>query len=151
MAKNKKLDFPKNPKVIKWLPDFRYRKDKTIEEEIERFKSTEQSVTDKEAYRITLASMRGVLASASGNGSITAGNYEIPAGKEYDPMTDMSFFHRPDIGIVEIDEATARLKSQLEKYDSNLKLQIQKELDYANKKRKELVNQQKEDKSQKTE
>lgn len=151
MAKSEKLDFPKNPTVIKWLPDFRYRKDKTIAEEVERFKSTEQSVTDKEAYRITLASMRGVLASASGNGSITAGNYEIPAGKEYDPTLDMSFFHRPDIGIVEIDEATARLKSQLEKYDSDLKLQIQKELDYATKKRAELVKQEKENNTQKTE
>ena len=150
MAKEK-LDFPKNPTVIKWLPDFRYRSDKTIKEEIECFKSTEQSVTDKEAYRITLASMRGVLDSATGNGSITAGNYEIPVGKEYDPNLDMSFFHRPDIGIVEIDEATARLKSQLEKFDSDLKLQIQKELDYASKKREELVKADKENKSSKSE
>ena len=79
MAKEK-LDFSKNPTVFKWLPDFRYRKDKTIKEEVERFKSSEKSVTDKEAYRITLASMRGVLGSATGIGSITSGNYEIPSG-----------------------------------------------------------------------
>lgn len=148
MAKEK-LDFPKNPTVKRWRPDFRYRTDKLTDLELSVFKSTEDSITDKEAYRVTLASMRGML--ASGSGSITAGNYEIKPGEEYNPDFDLSYFMRPDVGIVEIDEATKRLRSQLEKYDGELKLSIQHQLEELEAQKQKVVANQDDDKSDKSE
>lgn len=144
MAKEK-LDFPKNPTVKRWLPDFRYRKDKLADLELTVFNSTEESVTDKEAYRVTLASMRGVL--ASGSGSITAGNYEIKAGEEYNPQFDLSYFMRPDVDIVEIDEATTTLKAQLEKYDGALKQSIQEQLNVLEKQKETVLQNKSDDKN----
>ena len=50
----------------RWRPDFRYTDNKHENISVELFKSTEPSVTDKEAYRLTLASLRGQMAQGSG-------------------------------------------------------------------------------------
>lgn len=145
MAKEK-IAFPTVPTVKRWVPDFRYRSDKLADLPLNVFKSTEDSVTDKEAYRVTLASMRGML--ASGSGSITHGNYELKPGQEYDPNFDLSYFMRPDVDIVEIDQATKRLREQLDKYDGEIKLSIQEQLK-ALEKQKETIKQNKDQKEEK--
>ena len=112
--------------AIRWRPDFRYCDDKHLEVSLDVFKSTEPSVTDKEAYRVTLASLRGEL--AQGSGKIDVGSYSIPAGEEYDPRKDFSFLNRKDLTIVELDEYIARYKENLEQYDESLKAAIQYQL-----------------------
>ena len=125
MAKKNILDIPK---VTRWRPDFRYVHDKVEDIPIETFNSTEKSCTDKEAYRVTLASLRGTLASAQGMGSINKSAYDLKPGERYDPQKDLSYFYRPDVTIVELDQACERLKSQLNSFNSELKLKIEQEL-----------------------
>lgn len=127
------------PKVTRWRPDFRYVHDKTEDVPIECFTSTEKSCTDKEAYRVTLASLRGTLASSQGMGSINKSAYDLKPGEEYDPQKDLSYFYRPDVTVVEIDEACARLKSQLDSFNGELKQKIKEELAKAEVKRSDLV------------
>ena len=122
--------------AIRWRPDFRYCDDKHLEIPLENFKSTEPSVTDKEAYRVTLASLRGEL--AQGSGKIDVGSYSIPAGEEYDPRKDFSFLNRKDLTIVELDEYIARYKDNLEQYDETLRKDIEIQLAQAEKKRQQL-------------
>ena len=88
--------------AMRWRPDFRYTSNKHIEVSSNNFKSSEPSVTDKEAYRVTLASLRGEIAQSSGK--IDVGSYSLKAGEEYDPSKDFSFLNRKDLTIVELDE-----------------------------------------------
>lgn len=127
------------PKITRWRPDFRYAKRKTEDIDIEVFESSEKSVTDKEAYRVTLASLRGTLASAQGMGDIDKSAYDLQPGEDYDPQKDLSYFYRPDVSVVEIDEAANRLKAQLVHFNGELKQRIQEELAKAEVKRSELV------------
>lgn len=122
--------------AVRWRPDFRYRDDKFINASLNNFVSTEPSVTDKEAYRVTLASLRGEL--AQGAGKIDVGSYSLKAGEEYDPSRDFSFLNRKDLTIVELDEAIATMKQQLEKADAQLEVRIKNELANAEKKRQTL-------------
>ena len=55
----------------------------------------------------------------------------IPAGKEYDKRFDFSYLNRPDVTIVELDNFIENMKSNLENYDKDLKLQIQDEIKQA--------------------
>lgn len=121
---------------IRWRPDFRYRTDKLEKIELNNFKSTEPSVTDKEAYRVSLASLRGEL--AQGIGKIDVGQYSLKAGEEYDPKKDFSFLNRKDLTIVELDEHIAIMRRQLEEADSELSAKIEAELATAEKKRETL-------------
>lgn len=126
-----------NNKTIKrWHPNFRYIKEKTIDAPLENFKSTDPSVTDKESYRVTLASLRGQL--AQGSGKIDVGSYSIPVGQEYDPAKDFSFLNRPDLTIVELDEKIALMIKYQQKYDGELKEEMDKQLAQAKEKRNEL-------------
>lgn len=113
----------------RFKPDYSYQENKFINVPLNNFKSTEESITDKEAYRVNLATLRGQL--ASGSGSSTVGSYSIPAGKEYDKRFDFSYINRPDVTIVELENFIENMKSTLENYDSDLKLQIQDELKQA--------------------
>lgn len=129
--KNNTIDFS-----IRWRPDFRYRSDKFEKINLSNFKSTEPSITDKEAYRVSLASLRGEL--AQGSGKIDVGQYSIKAGEEYDPKKDFSFLNRKDLTIVELDEHIKIMKRQLEEADSELSERIKVELASAEKKRQTL-------------
>lgn len=90
---------------------------------------SEPSVTDKESYRITLASLRGVLSSNMGSNKV--GQYSIKAGQDYDPNYDFSYLNRKDLTIVDIDNFIKHFKSNLENYDNELKLEIEKQLEKA--------------------
>lgn len=127
------------PTIIRWQPDFRYREDKLKKVELGGFKSTEHSLTDKEAYRITLSSLRGEL--ASGMGSPTTGSYSLKAGDEYNPDFDFSFLNRPDLSLVELHEYIEEKKMRLENYDAKLRSEIEKQLKAAEEKAKEMEKQ----------
>ena len=104
------------------------------------FESTEPSVTDKEAYRVSLASLRGEI--AQGSGKIDVGQYSIPAGKEYDPNFDFSFLNRKDLTIVELDDHIKVMKRKLEEADSELSERIKAELANAESKKETLEKEQ---------
>lgn len=122
--------------AVRWRPDFRYTDEKFVSVPLDNFKSTEPSVTDKEAYRLTLASLRGELAQGSGRPDV--GSYSLKAGEEYDPRKDFSFLNRKDLTIVELDEYIARFKKNLESYDEELSNDIKLELAKAEKMRQSM-------------
>lgn len=121
---------------IRWRPDFRYSDTKFVKIPLNNFKSTEPSVTDKEAYRITLASLRGEI--AQGVGKIDVGSYSIKAGEKYDPNKDFSFLNRKDLTIVELDDYIKVMKRKLEEADAELETQIKEELAKAEKTKQTL-------------
>lgn len=86
------------------------------------------SCTDKEAYRITLASMRSYMKSSLGSPNV--GSYSLKDGK-YNPDYDFSYLNRKDLTIVDITNYIDRMKSYLENSDNELKIKIQEELDKA--------------------
>lgn len=87
-----KNEVSENPNYnLRFRPDFRYCNNKLMEISVDLFKSTEPSVTDKDAYRLSLASLRGQI--AQGSGRIDVGSYSIKAGEEYDPKKDFSFLY----------------------------------------------------------
>lgn len=122
--------------AIRWRPDFRYTDKKFVEVSLSNFKSSEPSVTDKEAYRVSLASLRGEL--AQGTGKIDVGSYSLKAGEEYNPKMDFSFLNRKDLTIVELDDYIKVMKRTLEESDEELSEQIKVELASAEKKRQSL-------------
>lgn len=121
---------------VRWRPDFRYTDNKFTKITLNNFKSTEPSVTDKEAYRLTLASLRGEI--AQGNGKIDVGSYSIKAGEKYDPNKDFSFLNRKDLTIVELDDYIKIMKRKLEEADEELEVQIKEELAKAEKTKQNL-------------
>lgn len=122
--------------AVRWRPDWRYSSDKFITVELNNFKSSEPSVTDKEAYRVTLASLRGELAQGSGNPKV--GSYSLKEGQEYDPKTDFSFLNRKDLTIVELDEYIKVMKENLNDFDGKLNTEIEEQLAKAQHKREQL-------------
>ena len=126
----------------RWRPDFRYTDNKFEDISLNNFKSSEPSVTDKEAYRVTLASLRGEIAQGSGRPDV--GSYSLKAGEEYDPRFDFSFLNRKDLTIVELDERIKIMKEDLQDFDGNLNKDIEAQLAKAEKLRqnmeKETVN-----------
>lgn len=120
----------------RWRPDFRYTDNKHENISVELFKSTEPSVTDKEAYRLTLASLRGEMAQGSGRPDV--GSYSLKAGEEYNPRTDFSFLNRKDLTIVELDEYMKNMRKELERADEELSIKIKEELASAEKKKETL-------------
>lgn len=105
---------------------------------------TKPSFTDKEAYKLTLASARGdnqKLVKDFLAGSLTNNKgYSIPAGKSLEDVIDTSYLRRPDLTLADIDSYIARTKSLLEKADNELKIQIENELNLAEQKQAELSN-----------
>lgn len=137
-------DLIENPNYsLRWHPDFRYLSKKQINIPLKPFKQVEPSVTDKEAYRVSLASLRGEL--AQGNGKIDVGQYSIPAGKEYDPRFDFSFLNRKDLTIVELDDHIKVMKRKLEDADNELSERIKVELANAESKKQSLETEQKDE------
>lgn len=101
------------------------------------------SFTDKEAYKLTLASMRGdnkKLVQQFLAGNLTdSKSYSIPAGKNLEDVIDSSYLRRPDLTLADIDAYIARTKSLLESADNELKLQIENEIQSAENKKAELA------------
>ena len=122
--------------AIRWRPDFRYTDKKFIDIPLDNFKSHEPSVTDKEAYRLTLASLRGQLAQGSGRPDV--GSYSLKPGEEYNPDKDFSFLNRKDLTIVELDEYIAHYKKIIEDYDESLTQDIKEQLAKAEKLKQSL-------------
>lgn len=120
----------------RWRPDFRYTDSKFADISLDNFKSHEPSVTDKEAYRLTLASLRGQLAQGSGRPDV--GSYSLKPGEEYSPDKDFSFLNRKDITIVELDEYIAHYKKMIEDYDESLTQDIKVQLAKAEKLKQSL-------------
>lgn len=81
------------------------------------------SITDKESYRLSLASKRGAI----GSGSMQSGVYMFPDGK-YNPDKDYSTLFRSDLSIVQIDEMITKLQSELKDSDGILKEKIESEI-----------------------
>lgn len=132
-----KNEISENPNYnLRFRPDFRYCNNKLMEISVNLFKSTEPSVTDKEAYRLTLASLRGQI--AQGTGRPDVGSYSLKAGEEYDPSKDFSFLNRKDLTIVELDEYMKNMRERLEEADAELEVKIKQELASAEKKKQTL-------------
>lgn len=125
---------------MRWHPDFRYLTNKMVSITLKPFEQVEPSVTDKEAYRVSLASLRGEI--AQGTGKIDVGQYSIPAGKEYDPNFDFSFLNRKDLTIVELDNHIKVMKRKLEEADGELSERIKFELANAQSKKETLEREQ---------
>lgn len=128
-----------NPFLVRFKPDYRYCDDKKFTYELTTssggFVSENDSITDKEAYAINLASERGDM---SALGASRQGVYSIPAGEKYDPNNDFSYLNRPDITIVDLDNYIEDFKSRLENADEKLKAQLMDELQVLQDKRNEI-------------
>lgn len=124
------------PKIKRWKHDFRYQENKFEFKTSKGFKSTEKSLTDKEAYRVSLTSLRGQL--ASGSGSPTVGSYSLKAGEAYNSDFDFSYLNRPDLSLVELHEYIEDTRARLEQFDDKMRIQIENELSKAEAKAKEL-------------
>lgn len=132
-----KNEVSENPNYnLRFRPDFRYCNNKLMEISVDLFNSTEPSVTDKEAYRLTLASLRGQI--AQGYGRPDVGSYSLKAGEEYDSSKDFSFLNRKDLTIVELDEYMKNMRERLEEADAELEVKIKQEIASAEKKRQTL-------------
>lgn len=131
-----------NPYLLRFKPDYRYSEIKKIEYKLKNtiggFISTQESVTDKDAYAINFASERGDISSI---GASRQGVYSIKEGDKYDPKNDFSYLNRPDITLVELDEYIEDFKYRLENSDDKLKQQITEELKTLQNKRDDLINQ----------
>lgn len=140
---NQKIEIEKvNPLLVRFRPDYRYVNNKKTEFKLTTstggFISTQESITDKEAYAINFASERGDIASI---GASRTGVYSIQPDEKYDPKNDFSYLNRPDITLVDLDEYIEAFKARLEKSDEQLKNQLTEELKTLQSKRDSLINQ----------
>lgn len=101
------------------------------------------SITDKESYRLQLASMRGAMASLTPERQ--KGMYMFQDGK-YDPSKDISHILRKDLSIVEIDEYIRSAQDSLNTVDKETTAQVKAEIEQLNAKREEILNSQKQTK-----
>lgn len=98
-----------------------------------------ESVTDKESYRLTMASKRGALGSINSFGDFSNSKaYMFPDG-QYDSQKDFSLLLRKDLSIVELDEIIANLTEKQKSADADLKSEIEEQLSLANQKKDELI------------
>lgn len=132
MAETKTLD---NCLVRRYPPNSRFLKGVFKEQVVVpvRYDNFGESVTDKESYRLSLASKRGSI----GNGTNNTGWYMFNDGK-YDHDKDFSFFYRKDLSVVEIDNYINDMKKNLENADSNLKKEIELQIQKAESKKQEI-------------
>lgn len=83
------------------------------------------SITDKESYRLSLASARG---SRVNLGTVQQGQYMYQDGR-YNAQNDYSFLFKPGLSIVELDYYIKGLEERLKKSDEDLKADIQQQID----------------------
>ncbi len=141
--KIEKLDTEnENQFLVRFRPDYRYVSNKKTFYNLSTsnggFKSTQESITDKEAYAINFASERGDIATV---GASRTGVYSMKAGEKYDPNNDFSYLNRPDITLVDLDEYIQDFKTRIENSDAQLKQKLNEELKNLQDKRDELIKQ----------
>lgn len=132
MAKDTRID---NPFLRRYSPMQRYTKGDgfAIQSAVNPIKvDYGKSITDKESYRLNLASARG---SALGSG--TVGQYMYQDGK-YDVNYDFSFIMRKDLTVQEIDNYINFEKARRESADEELKKEIDARLSELQKKRSDV-------------
>lgn len=97
-----------------------------------------ESVTDKETYRLTMASKRGALGSINHFGDFSNSKaYMFPDG-QYDAQKDFSILLRKDLTVVELDEIINSLTEKQKAADADLKSEIEEQLALANEKKEEM-------------
>lgn len=98
-----------------------------------------QSKTDKEAFRVTLASMRS--ATLASNSPATSGQYAFKPGTTMDIINkyDDSYFRRPDLTLADIDLAIRELTESCKNLDEQNKIAVQNDIENAKKLRQEKV------------
>lgn len=94
------------------------------------------SITDKESYRLQLASIRGAMSALTPERQ--KGTYSFSDGV-YDPHKDISHILRKDLSIVEIDEYIRATRESLEATDSTLQNEVKENLVQLEKKREEVL------------
>lgn len=124
---DKKETVVENPLIKRYPPNHRFingafRNQTLIEENLVVYG---ESITDKESYRLSLASARG---SRVNLGSGSKGEYMYQDGK-YNSQLDYSFLFRPGLSIVELDCYIKGLQERLKASDENLKADIQQQID----------------------
>lgn len=85
---------------------------------VEKFFDYGESITDKESYRLHLASGRGTPL-----GTPTAGQYMYPDGK-YNSSLDFSFVYRKDLTVQEYDNYIEMMTARRKDADSELAARI---------------------------
>lgn len=129
MAKDTRID---NPFLRRYSPMQRYTTGNgfAVQSAVNLIKvDYGDSITDKESYRLNLASSRGAAL-----GSGTVGQYMYQDGK-YDVNYDFSFIMRKDLTVQEIDNYINFEKSRRESADAELKKEIDARLSELEKKR----------------
>lgn len=124
-----------NPLLYRYPPNSRFIKgefSKQVETRV-RIVDFGESVTDKESYRLSLASKRGAI----GTGSTNTGWYMFPDGK-YDHDKDFSYFYRKDLSVVDIDNYIAKMTEAQKVADDELKQQIEVQIQIAQNKKEEI-------------
>lgn len=92
-----------------------------------------ESCTDKETYRLTMASKRGALGNIRNFGDFSQSKaYMFPDGV-YDSQKDFSVLLRKDLSIVELDEIINNLTEQQKNADKELQSDIAEQLALAEK------------------
>lgn len=92
-----------------------------------------ESCTDKETYRLTMASKRGALGSINSFGDFSNSKaYMFPDGI-YDSHKDFSVLLRKDLSIVELDEIINNLTEKQKSADKELAVDISEQLALAEK------------------
>lgn len=114
--------------VVRWKHDFRYQKIKLDVVSSRLFSSSDESVTDQDACRVSLASTSGDIASLQG-ASGTVGQYSLKPGQDYDPSSDFSYLYRKDLTVVDVDNIINSFKERLETSDAELRSIIEREIE----------------------
>lgn len=137
MSKKILMDDQVNPFLVRYRPNKVFKTNTYVAKYLTNKHIYQNSKTDKEAHRVTLASMRGALSSS--NLPQTSGTYGFKAGTSLDMIRkyDDSFFRRPDLTLADIDSAIAHMKESLEGLDEENKIKIQEALANAENARKE--------------
>lgn len=136
MSEKKETKITSNPFLFRYAPNCRFIYGAFKEQSLITIRKDEfgDSITDKQAYRLTLASQRGKIAAG---GSNIVGVYMYPDGV-YDSNKDFSYMYRKDLSIVDIDEYIKNKTKELEVADEKLKVQIEKDIAEAQKAKENL-------------
>lgn len=93
----------------------------------------EKSKTDKEAHRVTLASMRSSVLRSKGSSSVGQYGFEAGTSLEMIRKYDDSYFRRPDLTLADIDNAIRELKEFNESNDKDIINEINNRIEVAEK------------------
>lgn len=112
-----------------------FSKNPTFEQHKDRY-TLHESITDKESYRLNLASARGAISALTPEQK--KNNYLFPDGK-YDKSLDISHILRKDLTLVEIDDYIQRCKDNREFADEKLESYLNSTIEKLESKRDKVV------------